>query len=181
MNKDTLLYILFQIIHWSDWFVAGVYVWFIWVILMSAGVSYDTLLTMGDVAHWKWDNLTLVIFIIPLVCYTIFFPWSFFKKRREIYFSELSHPLNLTLAVYALIYIAYLTNFTPSSVKGGTYIGMQVLMLAGVFVELFALVTLLCVWVGGFWGFKIGWFWYRKFGIEPMTWEEAMRRYVGEE
>lgn len=180
MNKDTLLYILFQLIHWSDWIVAGVYVWFIWVILMSAGVSYDTLLTMGDVAHWKWDNLTLAIFIIPLVGYAIFFPWSFFKKRREIYFSELTHPLNYLFSIF-LVFFARPLAHASYILAGASPVGEAVhelLYIVGIIVALGALIS---VWIGGFWGFKVGWFWYRKFGLEPMTWEEAMRRYGSEE
>ena len=42
---------------------------------------------------------------------------------------------------------------------------------------IFIIFSYLFVWVGGFLAYAHGAFWYRRLGIEPMTWEEAMRRY----
>ena len=47
-------YVVFQMIHWA---VAGVYTWFIFLIMSKSGVGYDTLLSMGDWERWNWANI----------------------------------------------------------------------------------------------------------------------------
>ena len=156
---------VFWFAYWSDWIVAGVYIWFIWNIMSMSGVSYDTLLTMGDLDHWGWANLILAIYIVPLVGYAIFFPWSFFKKRREIYFSELTNPYGWVFVIYALFFAKafYHASYT---VPGASPIGEAVHELLYIIGLVFGLGTLIASWLGGFWGFFHTNFWYRVFNLE---------------
>ena len=179
-RRDKFWSVVFRFAFWSDWIVAGAYLFFIFYILAYMGFGYEDLVTIGDWTRWTWAQLFFAIYFIPMVIYIIFFPWSFFKKRKEIFFSELSHPFNYIIVIFIVLAIhtnAFSFLLHPSIHTEAGYVAYDFLLMI---VSLFILITYIFVWVGGFLGYANGAFWYRKFGIEPMTWEEAMRRY-GEE
>ena len=183
MTHEKFWGAIFTIIYWSDWFVAGVFIFFILTMWASAGVNWNTIASIGNMAVWDWGTIAFLVFIFPFIVYLVWFPWSYIKKRRMIFLSELTQPGAWIVAIALLLTYFFSNGYTFSNLsynpEGFSNVGWAVYQ------------YFILVWIGSFWfcialvflsgiifvPYKISGFWYRKFGIEPMTWEEAMQLY----
>ena len=182
-RRDKFWYVVFLLIYWSDWFVVGVFVTFILMIWYYTGVfQYSTFAGVGDFNKWTWGTLVFFALIPHFIIYLSYFPRSFRIKRKMIYFSDFNNPVYIFFALYFILayfiiatygFGAVLPSFvdTPGGIAHDI-LGILFLGIGATFLFAFYL-------LGPFVAYHliIDKHWYRKFGIEPMTWEEAMQLY----